>query len=68
MWIFLGENKINCEKGSIMKSYKLNCTATVGCLLFPVLPIFGIFFSLTFFSIGIYNYNYPDIEQLGLCV
>ena len=41
--------------------------AAINCLVFPLLPICGIVFTAFFFTIGIYVYNYPHTENLGLC-
>ena len=41
--------------------------AAINCLVFPLLPICGIVFTVIFFTIGIYVYNYPYTENLGLC-
>ena len=37
-------------------------------ILFRILlPLYGILFTLIFFSIGVNNYNYPDMSQKMLC-
>ena len=42
-------------------------TAIVNCLLFPVLPLCGIIFAVVYFTLGLYVYNHPNIDYLGLC-
>ena len=42
--------------------------AAVKYLLWPVLPIWGIIFTLIFFSIGIYIYKFQDIQHSALCI
>ena len=36
-------------------------------ILFPVLPLMGLKFILTYFSIGFYVYNYPNIDIDTIC-
>ena len=36
-------------------------------LLYPVLPLFGTFFTMSYFTIGIYVYNNPNIEDQTIC-
>ena len=44
------------------------CTAALKYLLWPVLPICGIIFTLIFFSIGIYVYKFQDMQHSALCI
>ena len=44
------------------------CTAALKYLLWPVLPICGIIFTLVFFSIGIYVYKFQDMQHSALCI
>ena len=43
-------------------------TAASKYLLWPVLPICGIIFTLIFFSIGIYVYKFQDMQHSALCI
>ena len=36
-------------------------------LLFPSLPLFGTLFVILYFSISLYKYNYPSIEDAKIC-
>ena len=48
----------------VFRSWK---SKAIKFLLWPVLPICGLLFTVSFLSVGIYVYNYPDLEHLGLC-
>ena len=39
----------------------------LGLILFPALPLMGLMFILTYFSIGFYVYNYPNIDNDTIC-